>query len=233
MNYTTAYVTDKGKRNSNQDSLLIKKGEYLGKNCMLLAVADGVGGLSDGEIASGTVVNDLSKWFVRFLSSASEKDMNNIASEIQIVLEESHTKINTYIYNTGNQMGSTIVLVFIYGSDYIAVNAGDSRLYIFDTNTSKQVNIDDSCGNHVLTQCIGARQNMKPHIYKGSICENMGFLLCSDGFYSKMQDSEVEDILSIDRSKDEQMITLERYKNIMLNREEKDNMTAVTLKIGK
>lgn len=48
-----------------------------------------------------------------------------------------------------------------------------------------------------------------------------------------MQDSEVEDILSIDRSKDEQMITLERYKNIMLNREEKDNMTAVTLKIGK
>ncbi|MCQ2540988.1 MAG: serine/threonine-protein phosphatase [Lachnospiraceae bacterium] len=232
MKYTTAYVTDKGKRNSNQDSLLIKKGEYFGKTCMLLAVADGVGGLSDGEIASGTVVNDLSEWFVRLLASGKEKDINAICTEIQDVLSQAHTKINTYIFNTGNQLGSTVVLVFICESRYIAINVGDSRLYMFDSGACRQINVDDSCGNHVLTQCIGARQNMQPHIYDGIISEGVGFLLCSDGFYGKIEESEIKDILEQYRSKEDQMVVLEKYKNIMLSREEKDNMTAVTLQIG-
>lgn len=233
MNYTTAYVTDRGKRNSNQDSLVIKRGEYFGKKCLLIAVADGVGGLSSGELASGTVVNDLSEWFQKLLASSKEKHMDVITKEIQDVLELSHIKINTYIINTGEQLGSTVVLLFICGTEYAAINVGDSRIYSYRDGECKQINVDDSCGNHVLTQCIGARQSMKPHIYGGRLCDDMGFLLCSDGFYGKIEESEVEDILRIDRNKEEQQLTLERYKNVMLNREEKDNMTAVTLRIGK
>ena len=233
MNYVTAYVTDKGKRNSNQDSLLIKNGEYFGKKCLLLAVADGVGGLSSGELASGTVVNDLSEWFMKLISSGNEKSIEVIAKEIRDVLENSHIKINTYILNTGKQLGSTIVLLFICGTDYVAINVGDSRLYSYKDGICEQINIDDSCGNHVLTQCIGARQNMKPHEYRGMISIGMSFLLCSDGFYDKIEAKELDDILAIDRSKEDQMIELEKYKNVVLQREEKDNMTAVTLRIGK
>lgn len=233
MNYTTAYVTDRGKRNSNQDSLLIKSGEYFGKKCLLLAVADGVGGLSSGEMASGTVVNDLSEWFHKMISSNKEKNIDLIVKEIQDVLELSHIKINTYIINNGNQLGSTVVLLFICGTEYIGINVGDSRLYRFKDGVCKQINVDDSCGNHVLTQCIGARQSMQPHIYSGKICNDTGFLLCSDGFYSKIEENELDDILCVERNKEEQKMTLERYKNIILNRDEKDNMTAVTLRVGK
>lgn len=232
MNFTTAYVTDRGKRNSNQDSLLIKKGDYFGKKSILLAVADGVGGLSSGEIASGTVVNDLSKLYQNIISSDNKKSLDDILRDILFVLDNSHMKINTHIINTGEQMGSTVALLFICGKEYVAVNVGDTRLYCYTNDICKQLNIDDSCGNHVLTQCLGARQNMKPHVYRGKIKEDIGFLICSDGFYDKLESHELVDILKKDRNKDEQMIILEKYKNIVLNRDEKDNMSAVTLRIG-
>ena len=64
MNFMIAAHSDVGiKKNTNQDSLLIKVAQTnLGRVC-LCVVCDGMGGLAKGELASATVVRVFEKWF--------------------------------------------------------------------------------------------------------------------------------------------------------------------------
>ena len=64
MNFMIAANSDIGiKKSTNQDSLLIKVAQTnLGRVCLGL-VCDGMGGLSNGELASATVVRAFESWF--------------------------------------------------------------------------------------------------------------------------------------------------------------------------
>ena len=62
--FRVAAQTDIGPRKkSNQDSCLAEVAQTPYGDAALLAVCDGVGGLSAGEVASGTVIGWLSEWF--------------------------------------------------------------------------------------------------------------------------------------------------------------------------
>lgn len=233
MEYMTVYFTDKGQRNSNQDSLTIKSTEHMGKKFILLAVADGVGGLALGEVASGTVVNDLSKQFENLASSNETLSMKSIITAIKATLQASHEKINAHINECGKKLASTVVLIVIYGKDYVVMNVGDSRSYRYYKDRLMQITQDDSCGDHVLTQCIGANQDMVPHVYEGKIVAGMSFLLCSDGFYGCAEDIELQELLSANCDKDMLKRMLDDYKKRSIDRGEKDNMTAIVFKVDR
>lgn len=231
MRYITAYYTDKGQRNSNQDSLVIKAMDHAGRKLILLAVADGVGGLELGELASGTVVNDLSKAFENLGTIDGELTRDRIISNIRSTLAASHDKINEYISKSGKQIASTVVLIAIYGDSYIAMNAGDSRLYRMHGSDLERVTEDDNCGGHVLTQCIGANQQLVPHIYEGELAAHMSFLLCSDGFYGLMEDSELRQLLESRDDKATLTTWLSAKGQELMARGERDNMTAVVFRV--
>ena len=60
----TTYSTDVGiKKSVNQDSLIIKKARTDVDDIVLIAVCDGMGGLSDGELASAEAVKMLNDWY--------------------------------------------------------------------------------------------------------------------------------------------------------------------------
>ena len=59
-------------RESNQDSYLIKVASPPVGDVALVAVADGMGGLECGELASAAVINMLSDWFDNKLPVALE-----------------------------------------------------------------------------------------------------------------------------------------------------------------
>ena len=64
MRFQATADTDKGiVKSTNQDSLLIKHGEYFGGEVLLAALCDGMGGLSKGELASAAVIRQFSRWF--------------------------------------------------------------------------------------------------------------------------------------------------------------------------
>ena len=64
MNFKISTHTDKGiKKDTNQDSLLIKVAQTDYGKVLLAAVCDGMGGLAKGEVASAALVRMLSSWF--------------------------------------------------------------------------------------------------------------------------------------------------------------------------
>lgn len=50
-------------KDTNQDSILVKHGQYSGGEVLMAIVCDGMGGLSKGELASATVIRAFDKWF--------------------------------------------------------------------------------------------------------------------------------------------------------------------------
>ena len=66
------YLTDAGKvRDHNEDSLIIVKNN---DNDILLAVSDGMGGHSAGEVASSITINYLGKHFRETFMNMSKND---------------------------------------------------------------------------------------------------------------------------------------------------------------
>ena len=69
MNYNIALHTDVGiRKETNQDSMCVKQAETEKGQILLAIICDGMGGLSQGELASATVVRDFDKWFISSLS---------------------------------------------------------------------------------------------------------------------------------------------------------------------
>ena len=64
MHYMATADTDIGiKKQTNQDSILIKHGQCEKGEILLAVICDGMGGLKKGEVASATVVKKFSEWF--------------------------------------------------------------------------------------------------------------------------------------------------------------------------
>ena len=89
MRFQATADTDKGiVKSTNQDSLLIKHGEYFGGEVLLAALCDGMGGLSKGELASAAVIRQFSRWFEEELPYELENlDMHVIGDKWSLMLK--------------------------------------------------------------------------------------------------------------------------------------------------
>ena len=119
----TFYLTDAGKvRSHNEDSVIITKnqsGDYL------MAVADGMGGHSAGEVASSITISHISKCF-------NESFCNMEKSKAVNWIREMATEVNELIFSYANEhpeskgMGTTLVMAIVT-KDYVLIgNIGDS-----------------------------------------------------------------------------------------------------------
>ena len=72
------YLTDAGKvRNHNEDSVIIVKND---EDSYLMAIADGMGGHSAGEVASSIAIGHLGKYFKESLFDIFEKYPHNLST---------------------------------------------------------------------------------------------------------------------------------------------------------
>ena len=66
MQFKVAADTDIGiKKQTNQDSVLVKHGKCGLGEVLLAVVCDGMGGLDRGELASASVIREFNGWFDR------------------------------------------------------------------------------------------------------------------------------------------------------------------------
>ena len=69
MRYLIAAHTDVGiKKKTNQDSYMIKEAQTKMGRIFFGVLCDGMGGLSNGELASATVIRAMEQWFDRLSS---------------------------------------------------------------------------------------------------------------------------------------------------------------------
>lgn len=258
MKYIFSFVTTEGAvRKINQDSLFINTAEYDGEEIFFAAVCDGVGGLSGGEKASAYVCKRMSEWF----ASDFAELMRNSASILKIReamddrLHELNSRINDYAASHSTDIATTFTSVLIIPQlkHMLIAHVGDSRLYrITDESTDILTSDHSVVGQEVrssiiteemaekdprqnqLTNCIGA--GLEDTSYDFSISdysEGECYMLCSDGFRKKISSDDIRKTLCPSANKDEKAMTasLEKLKNKVIECGEKDNITALMVKL--
>ena len=243
--YGIAYVTDPGNvRKENEDSLLIRKGSLNGKEFAFLAVADGMGGLSNGADASGRAVHFLDGWWDNELPEILEPgfDWDRLNSSISAVLDQINWSI--FQQSDHSRSGTTMTAAFVYRNKFCVYQIGDSRAYLLKKGELLQVTKDQTfvqreidLGNltpeealrhpkrHALVSALGVSPEYVMESYPGELSPGDCLLLCSDGFYGEMDQSwyrNADPSAGLD-------VVLRSEKQQILNGRAEDNLTAVLL----
>ena len=251
MQFVVTADTDIGiSKGTNQDSILIKHALYRNNEILLAIVADGMGGLSKGELASATVVKRFSKWFEKDLPyELKNVDMNVIAGKWSLMLKSLNLEIQEYGNKINESLGTTFTGIFFIGEEYLIVHIGDSRVYKIDSYieqlttdqtfverevtrgnmTSEQAKKDKR--RNLLLQCVGASKTVEPQIIHGKT-ETGVYILCSDGFRHEIDEREMYDSLNpINLINKKSMHSNAQYLiQQVKNRGERDNISVVLIK---
>jgi PPM family protein phosphatase len=128
-----------GRRDNNQDACTVLK---LGNGTYFLAVADGMGGVHGGQVASNLILqnaqNILNEIDTEKLEADSLKEiLENIFTSSQKVLYE---KVQEQKDLAG--MGTTLTAVLIKNDKFAWGNIGDSRTYLLRDKILKQLSVD-------------------------------------------------------------------------------------------
>lgn len=219
-------------------NILLKSGEC--QDAAVFAVGDGIGGEAAGEKAA-------------FLSMSYLKDtildgsMQMTAGYVNRMNEWLCSRQRSYKIA---QMGSTLVLVRLYGNRMEFINLGDSRLYLVRGNRIRKLSEDHTeyeylkqfdmlpkntaaleHSKHTLMQHLGVDSGemlLEPQIGKMEMWANDRLLLCSDGISDMLEDLEILAILKTPVSPEQACIALVEKA---MERGKTDNLTAVVISI--
>ena len=255
MAFEIGCETDKGTvRVENQDSFIVKCNSNVNGDFCMVALCDGMGGLSEGSVASNTVANAFERWYIERVEngfSISRMSSEEIIGEINVIISYCHDKLVEYGQKKNIRLGTTLALLLINNNSYIAINIGDSRIYVCNTQI-KKVTVDDTVAarmaeenkftaddarfsdkRHILTQCIGTGKNPQPHIICGNCGEGDVIFLCTDGMYNSFIEKEISDFILKQRNQQGESI-MNSVKNMIsdaISRGEDDNITGIVVAI--
>jgi protein phosphatase len=215
-------------RKENQDNyLVIDKGD----SGFLCAVFDGVGGCDDGKYASEFLRNTLESIFFRN-DMFGKKDVFFQQECIIKAVELLNSKLFEESERRGENLYSTMSILYLYEDLYFIGHVGDSRIYNIRDNTLFRLTKDDNpeMGNsNVLLQAVGTSAEIIPQVYFENIFENDYFLLCTDGLTNHIGEKFILETVCSSKSTDEKVIELIERS---LSRGGLDNITAILVKIG-
>lgn len=206
-----AFITDPGKiRDHNEDSVTIVTNK---NNEHLLAVADGMGGHKNGEIASRIVITHIENKFKETESVGTKEEaiefIKKIVSEANVLL---------YQYTVQNPeskgMGTTLVLALLTKDFLLFGNIGDSSGYVYKKQKLYKMTVDHTLVNllvrsgelteeeakdhprkNVLMRALGAQTTVEMDIFDVETDVD-GILLCSDGLTNMLDDEQITKVLN-------------------------------------
>lgn len=189
---------------------------------MLAAVADGVGGHSNGDIASYLTIKMLtSAWREFQFGETLDDDPEKVRAFLYAKIEEINSaiyKINAQ-YNAAHPMGTTVAAAVILKKHVVVAHAGDSRVYrkhgdVLERLTEDHSLVADMIRSgaipeeeefthpyaHVISKSIGPLPVLDPetHIYDWTPGDKL--LVCTDGLILHLTDEEIKEILSAAQS---------------------------------
>lgn len=220
--YIDSYnYTNRGKYPVNEDSL------FCGDN--VFVVADGLGGHGSGNVASACAVQYIAENY----RSAQE-------------IPELISGVNTAVRRLDNGSRSTVAAAFVKDGNFYFTNVGDSRVYFFrngrllcrtkdhsvcqaavDSGTMSEDDIRGHEDRSKLLKVLGEKEQLKASVYDPIPIRNGdAFLICSDGFWDHVYETEAEiDLLKSDSAKRWGEYMLRRH--LKRSRCEDDNFTLI------
>lgn len=212
MDFLVSANTDVGLvKLKNQDCLSVKVMNTQQGKMAFAVLCDGMGGLSEGEIASASVVQAFEQWVLNEFPKLCVDPLkaDEIKEEWEKIVIEQNSTLMSYGLQKGIKIGTTVVVLLLSQNQYYILNVGDSRAYemakeinqltqdhtlvarevALGNMTQEQADKDEK--KNVLLQCIGASKTIAPDFFCGDLKENATYMLCSDGFRNKITSDEI------------------------------------------
>jgi len=201
-------TTEKGPVRENNEDFF---GYEMVGNCLCMAVADGVGGETCGEIASRIAVETVMENLRESLPFV--KDRNALPSYLSTVFNKANMKILKDCLEHRERLGmcTTLTVALMKGTELTIAHLGDTRGYLLhhseliklteDHNESgrlvkKGIITEDEAKHHPgrnrLFKVLGENQYLNPDIYSYNIGYGDLVFLCSDGLYSFLNDEQIK-----------------------------------------
>lgn len=191
--YVSAGISDVGRlRPSNQDAFaeLNEVGVW--------AVADGMGGYRDGDVASRMVCESLQGLSdTGTLEQAIEVLRQRVAEVNRRLYEASVRRINPIV------SGSTVAMLLVRRTSCAVLWAGDSRVYRWRHNRLTQLTTDHTWAaelnlqhaeeeaDHAITRAVGGESTLALDVRRDKVLLGDRYLLCSDGLTREVSDAEI------------------------------------------
>lgn len=185
-----------------------------------MLVADGMGGLNAGEVASRITVDSVQEYFRGI--NPSKLAQEGIADILKTAILHAHQEILNYskINPDTEGMGTTAVLVQII-EDYANIAwSGDSRCYLYRNRELIQLTKDHSYvqslldegkinktqafyhpQSNIITQSLGDENRPpKPDFVQEKLYDGDILLVCSDGLNAMLEDHTIAEIIEESRA---------------------------------
>ncbi len=244
LSITVGKLHQQGDRSGQQDCFAVSPLELLNSNGVLTVVADGMGGLADGDKISQAVVSSM---FESFLSYSGQPE------DLLLYLTEIANRSVNMVQGAAmvGKSGSTLVAGFIFNGHFHYLSVGDSRICLFRNGNLIQLNREHIYRHELSIEAINGRGSLQGainHPQKGGLTSYLGmgylkyvdipaepvsiqpgdtFVLMSDGVYNALSYEELSSALCLDAEKAaekiESMIAAKAY-------EHQDNYTAVIVR---
>ena len=237
-----------GARNSQQDAFGFSDKDdlaFVAHGGVLAVVADGMGGMAHGGEASHMAVR-------AFLQAYMAKSADEtVPSALRRSLDEANQAVISLAYQAEEEnVGTTLVAAVIHGDALHWVSVGDSRLYLWRDRQLTQLSADHIYANDLDRDAANgniSREDAENHPERRSLTSYLGLmpldlidhnpqpfplfdgdrlLLCSDGLYVALVESEIAPIFNRDAQQAaEDLVALVLAKN----RSGQDNLTVAIL----
>jgi len=241
--------TDVGlKREHNEDSFAVVDGAALNGllDCVLL-VADGMGGMGGGDVASRITAHTVPETIHQLLQTSPYEELPSLLLQaFRVANQEVFTRRADRIEQ--RSMGTTCVCALIRNGMLAIAHVGDSRAYLLRHGRLSLLTADHSAVweeiqagrmtreeaeanryRHVITRAIGIAPDVEVDTSLHSLEVGDILLLCSDGLTTEVNEREIAQILVSSADPQE---ACNRLVESALHHGGSDNVTAIVARYG-
>ena len=242
----------------NQDAYCVLVGQAGPQEVGLLAVCDGVGGLSSGELASSVAVRELSRWFEGGVARglADGASMGGLAlPDVRRLwpgyFEDLNGRMWAYSQSLNVRMGTTFTGAVLVEGGFVVGHVGDCRAYRLGPDGAELLTRDqtlvqreldagrisaEQARRHpqasVILQALGAQEAIAPAFSFGEMAPGDTLLICSDGLHRRLDEVDFALLAEAEGTEEALLDALDTLIARAIDRGEKDNITAVCARIG-
>lgn len=221
----------------------------LGRNGALFIIADGVGGLPGGGVASQIAVATLLNCFLKENHNHSGLNSGDVVARLRDGVAEAHATIRRLVPPdiNGLSMSTTLIGALLRDSHLLLAHVGDSRAYLCREDRILQLTTDHTFvrglmelgqitleeaaernDQNILVRAVGYGEHPKEDLLSVDLCQGDVLILCTDGIHGYVPDIEMRDLIFAGGTAEEICSRLSALAN---GRGGADNGTAIVVRI--
>jgi protein phosphatase len=214
-----------------------------------MLVADGMGGMAAGEVASRLALSTLAQLVINspdWIMRVDEREAERLLQRLTQRYRQVDAALKAEARNDPSLfgMGTTLTLAYSLGNELFLAHVGDSRAYFYHGGRLHQLTRDHTYAQalvdtgiirpeeaathrlrHVLTRALGAvGEPVKADIHRARLSDGDQVLLCTDGLTEMLEAGAIADIL---RGGGTSQDTCRALVDAALDRGGRDNVTVI------